>query len=149
MLFRSGSLPPDFRLCRTGQLSGKHFCGSVITHYDTFILRLQSIVGSPRGYAASAEASAGFAACSVDTNRKNRRGQQLICRRPLRIIFCPQPSQTLRIFRWGRGTRKVVLPAFLHDGRNDCDGCFGGIIFTVATVAAVARLICFQHHRSA
>ena len=65
-----GSLPPDFRLCRTGQLSGRHFCGSVITHYDTFILRLQSIVGSPRGYAASAEASAGFAVCSVDTNRK-------------------------------------------------------------------------------
>ena len=28
---------------------GEHFCGSVITHYDTFILRLQSIVGSPRG----------------------------------------------------------------------------------------------------
>ena len=34
--------------------------------------------------------------------------------------------------------RKVVLPVFLRDGRNDCDGCFGGIIFTVATVAAVA-----------
>ena len=34
-----------------------------------------------------------------------------------------------------------------RDGRNDCDGCFGGIIFTVATVAAVARLICFQHHK--
>ena len=47
-----------------------HFCGSVITHYDTFNLRLQSIVGSPRGYAASAEASAGFAVCSEDTNRK-------------------------------------------------------------------------------
>ena len=26
-----------------------------------------------------------------------------------------------------------------RDGRNDCDGCFGGIRFTVATVAAVAR----------
>ena len=34
--------------------------------------------------------------------------------------------------------RKVVLPTFLRDGRNDCDGCFGGIRFTVATVAAVA-----------
>ncbi|CAN4037068.1 50S ribosomal protein L14e, partial [Dysosmobacter welbionis] len=80
--------------------------------------------GGHGGYAASAEASAGFAACSVDTNRKNRRGQQLICRCPLRIIFCPHPSQTLRIFRWGRGKRKVVLPAFLRNGRNDCDGCF-------------------------
>ncbi|WP_394273514.1 hypothetical protein, partial [Butyricicoccus sp.] len=30
-------------------------------------------VGSPRGYAASAEASAGFAACRVYTNCKNRR----------------------------------------------------------------------------
>ena len=69
--------------------------------YDTFILRLQSIVGSPRGYAASAEASAGFAPCSVDTNRKNRRGQQFICRHFLRIIFCPHPSQTLRIFSMG------------------------------------------------
>ena len=29
--------------------TGKHFCGSVITHYDTFILRLQSIVGSTEG----------------------------------------------------------------------------------------------------
>ena len=56
----------------------RHFCGSVITHYDTFILRLQSIVGSPRGYAASAEASAGFAVCSAYTNRKNRRGQKII-----------------------------------------------------------------------
>ena len=45
--------------------------------------------------------------------------------------------------------RKVVLPGFLRDGRNDCDGWFDGIRFTVATVAAVARLICFQHHRSA
>ena len=26
-----------------------HFCGSVITHYDTFSLRLQSAVGSPEG----------------------------------------------------------------------------------------------------
>ena len=128
---------------------GEHFCGSVITHYDTFILRLQSIVGSPRGCAASAEASAGFAVCSVDTNRKNRRGQQLICRQPLRIISCPHPSQTLRIFRWGRGTRKVVLPASLRDGRNDCDGCFGGIRFTVATVAAVAQLIRLRLRRSA
>ena len=41
----------------------------------------------------------------------------------------------------GTGARKVVLPVFLRDGRNDCDGCFGGIIFTVATVAAVAQLI--------
>ena len=31
-----------------------------------------------------------------------------------------------------------MLPAFLRNGRNDCDGCFGGIRFTVATVAAVA-----------
>ena len=31
--------------------------------------------------------------------------------------------------------------AFLRDGRNDSDGRFGGTIFTVATVAAVARLI--------
>ena len=44
----------------------------------------------------------------------------------------------------GTGTRKVVLLAFLRDGRNDCDGCFGGIRFTVATVAAVARLIHFR-----
>ena len=49
----------------------------------------------------------------------------------------------------GRGTRKAVLPTFLRNGRNDCDGCFGGILFTVATVAAVARLIYFQHHKSA
>ncbi len=93
------------------------------------------------GYAASADAAAGFTVCSVYTNRKNRRGQQLICRQPLLIISCPHPSQTLRIFRWGRGKRKVVLPAFLRDGRNDSDGRFGGTIFTVATVAAVARLI--------
>lgn len=26
-----------------------HFCGSVITHYDTFSQRLQSAVGSPEG----------------------------------------------------------------------------------------------------
>ena len=26
-----------------------HFCGSVITHYDTFSRRLQSAVGSPEG----------------------------------------------------------------------------------------------------
>ena len=24
----------------------------------------------------------------------------------------------------GTGARKVVLPASLRDGRNDCDGCF-------------------------
>lgn len=131
-----------------GELSERHFRGSVITHYDTFILRLQSIVGSPRGYAASEEASAGFAVCSEDTNRKNRRGQQLICRQAPLIISCPHPSQTLRIFRWGRGTRKVVLPAFLRNGRNGCDGCFDGIIFTVATVAAVAQLIRLQLQRS-
>ena len=41
----------------------------------------------------------------------------------------------------GTGARKVVLLVFLRDGRNDCDGCFGGIRFTVATVAAVAQLI--------
>ena len=126
----------------------RHFCGSVITHYDTFILRLQSIVGSPRGYAASAEASAGFAVCSVCTNRKNRRGQQLICRQLLRIIFCPHPSQPLRIIRWGRRPRKVVLSAFLRAGRNDCDSCFSGIIFTVATFAAVAQLIHLQLRKS-
>ena len=44
--------------------------------------------------------------------------------------------------------RKVVLPAFPRDGRNDCDGCFGGIIFTVATVAAVARIIHSQLRKS-
>ena len=62
--------------------------------------------GGRGGYSASADASAGFAVCSVCTNRKNRRGQQLICRRPLRIIFCPQPSQTLRIFRWDGGRER-------------------------------------------
>ena len=41
----------------------------------------------------------------------------------------------------GTGMRGAVLPAFLRNGRNDCDGCFGGIRFTVATVAAVAQLI--------
>ena len=44
----------------TGCVSGKHFCGSVITHYDTFILRLQSIVGSPRGSAAPCGSLAAF-----------------------------------------------------------------------------------------
>ena len=34
-----------------------HFCGSVITHYDTFSRRLQSAVGSPRGIAAPAGAA--------------------------------------------------------------------------------------------
>ena len=48
----------------------------------------------------------------------------------------------------GRGTRKAVLPVFLRNGRNDCDGCFGGIIFTVATVAAVAQIIHMQLRRS-
>lgn len=37
-----------------------HFCGSVITHYDTFILRLQSIVGSPRGECGSCGSLAAF-----------------------------------------------------------------------------------------
>ena len=80
-------------------------------------------MGSPRGYAASAEVSAGFAVCSVDTNRKNRRGQQLICRQPLLIISCPHPSQTLRIFRWGRGR-----------GRSCCR-------LPSATVATIATVV--------
>ena len=37
---------------------GGTFVESVITHYDTFILRLQSAVGSPRGSAAPAGAFA-------------------------------------------------------------------------------------------
>lgn len=32
-----------------GSPPGEHFCGSVLTHYGTFIRRLQSTVGSPRG----------------------------------------------------------------------------------------------------
>ena len=31
-----------------------HFCGSVITHYDTFSRRLQSAVGSPEGLSRGA-----------------------------------------------------------------------------------------------
>ena len=89
-----------------------------------------------------------FVVCTDTANRKTGVVKRLFTAFLL-INFCPHPSQTLRIFRWERGLRKVVLPAFLRDGRNDCDGCFGGIRFTVATVAAVARLICFQHHRSA
>ena len=58
---------------------------------------------------ASADASADFVVCSVYTNRKNRRGQQFICRRPLRIIFRPHPSQNLRIFRWGQGDATPLL----------------------------------------
>ena len=45
--------------------------------------------------------------------------------------------------------RRGVPQSYRWTVPNDCDGCFGGIRFTVATVAAVARLICFQHHRSA
>ena len=99
--------------------------------------------GGRGGYAASADASAGFAVCGVDTNRKNRRGQQLICRRLLRIIFCPHPSQTLRIFRWGRGCNASPFQSescqigdfhFRNDS-DDCNGDFGGIVLTVATVA--------------
>ena len=68
-------LPPVFFCVVESSGSERHFCESVITHYDTFILRLQSTVGSPRGYAASAEASADFVVCTRYPNRKNRRGR--------------------------------------------------------------------------
>ena len=67
--------PPVFFGVVGSNGSERHFCESVITHYDTFILRLQSTVGSPRGYAASAEASADFVVCTRYPNRKNRRGR--------------------------------------------------------------------------
>ena len=144
-----------------------HFCGSVITHYDTFILRLQSIVGSCRT-GAPFVAARHFPRCrgnpplggmrhlrmplpilwfavSIQT-AKNDVGKQLICRHPLRIIFCPHPSQTLRIFRWGRGCNASPFRSescqigdfhFRNDS-DDCNGDLGGIILTVATVATVA-----------
>ena len=46
-----------------------------------------------------------------------------ICRQLLRIIFCPHPSQTLRIFRWGRGR-----------GRSCCR-------LSSATVATIATVV--------
>ena len=44
---------------------GRTSCGSVITHYDTFILRLQSIVGSPRGMRLLREPP--WLACAIHT----------------------------------------------------------------------------------
>ena len=44
---------------------GRTSCGSVITHYDTFILRLQSIVGSPRGCGSCREPP--WLACAIHT----------------------------------------------------------------------------------
>ena len=85
--------------------------------------------GGRGGYAASADASAGFAACSVDTNRKNRRGQQLICRHSLRIISCPHPSQLCGFFD-GDGGR----------GRSCCRLSSA----TVATIATVVSEVSFS-----
>ena len=90
--------PPVFFVSGAGSVSGEHFCGSVITHYDTFILRLQSIVGSPRGDAASADASAVFPAWWCSRNPQKQRGQQLVRKSYLLAIFRPHPSQNLRIF---------------------------------------------------
>ena len=43
----------------------------------------------------------------------------------------------------------IFLSFPIRDGRNDCDGCSGGIRFPVATVAAVAQLIHLQLQMSA
>ena len=59
-----------------------HFCGSVITHYDTFSLRLQSAVGSPEGLSEGDYGSCG----SRSGLRSNKESH-----RPVRAIG---PTQT-------------------------------------------------------
>ena len=51
-----------------------HFCGSVITHYDTFSRRLQSAVGSPEGLSEGDYGSCGsrFRSGSATTSKQNR-----------------------------------------------------------------------------
>ena len=72
-----------------------------------------------RGYAASADASAGFAVCSVYTNRKNRRVRRFSRNMKLLInaahrqeeanAFLPAfPFQNLRISHRRRGTRNCA-----------------------------------------
>ena len=104
--------------------SERHFCESVITHYDTFILRLQSTVGSPRGYAASAEASAVFFGLQVvPTSSKYGVTDSLSAtgfasmppptgREDFENPLC-HPSSNLRIFRWGREMRRGLCQPML------------------------------------
>ncbi len=84
--------------------------------YDTFILRLQSTVGSPRGYAASADALPPFFGLCVVPKRSKCGVTDSLSATLIASILPPtgradfenplcQPSPNLRIFRWGRGMR--------------------------------------------
>ena len=120
--------------------SEKHFCESVITHYDTFILRLQSTVGSPRGYAASAEASADFVVCTRYPNRKNRRGR-LFTRNGVLLI---SPSHlTERILKILSAIHLQICGFFDGDG-----SCVGVCVSQCFTLSAIYRSVARSCHSS-
>ena len=100
-----------------------HFCGSVITHYDTFILRLQSIVGSPRGYAASADASADFVVCTRYPNIKNRHGRLFTRVGHLLISASHLLERILKIL----SNTHLKIYGFL-DGDGECEGIAANVL---------------------
>ncbi|MPN16487.1 hypothetical protein SDC9_163831 [bioreactor metagenome] len=110
----------DFQFVWTLQATGMHFCGSVITHYDTFILRLQSAVGSPRGYGVCGFCGSLCHGLHVVPTSQFR-GMDIVCfhngivqsstvhRQGDSLDLPTCPSLNLRIFRRGRGVRNGVL----------------------------------------
>ena len=126
-----GKIPPEFRFLKNVGC-GEHFCGSVITHYDTFILRLQSIVGSPRGKRGMRLLREPLALAADDTNCIIRLRTWVTMLSPQHHCAAPLPptvqgaiSPRLTIdarsadrHRWGRGMRGIC------DGCDDCDGIF-------------------------
>ena len=121
------------------QVAGEHSCGSVITHYDTFILRLQSAVGSPRGNGDAAPAGA-LAVADDTLYHRLRHGHHRLstsCATPL------PPTARERLTPWLTISRSADRPmgtgdAGDRDGRDACDGILQSTIFTVAIVATVA-----------
>ena len=116
---------------------GEHFCGSVITHYDTFILRLQSAAGSPRGMRLLREPwPQSTIHCIIDY------GMGIIvlahpvlhrCRpQPGSGLLPGRPSSGLRTVRWGRGMR------------GECDGC-DGIFDTDPTAILIVTTVTNRH----
>lgn len=90
-----------------------HFCGSVITHYDTFILRLQSIVGSPRGNAASSPAQEPPSAVGL-----RHASLRLGVRKPLRLLRLSGGTHNPKIRYGQQSIRNTFLLIFAAHGQR-------------------------------
>ncbi len=152
-----------------------HFCGSVITHYDTFIpMGCKVYRGLSEGMRGICGSLCRFLRLLCGYKLQKTAWSAAYLQTAPAHNHLPTSISNSADFSMGTGDAegRAAGGFLLRNHPRPADGTWqgrvwglygfhsvsllrrsqrlrDGIRFTVATVAAVARLICFQHHRSA